>query len=75
MLKLYGTNDPDPALLQAVRLLVQPYPDATIVMFPRQPPNVRPCQHPNRLRFEIVIDGRAYAAYQQPNGRLELPKL
>jgi hypothetical protein len=72
MIKLYGPRDSDTTLLDAVLNLIGDK-DATIAMFARQPRNVKACQHPGRLRFEILIDGKAYAAYQTIEGNIELP--
>jgi hypothetical protein len=74
-IKIYGPEDENPALLTAVLSLLEGVTDASILMFQRQPPNAKPCQYPNRLRFEIVIDGRAHAAYQNADGSIELPKI
>lgn len=74
MIKLYGSPDTDPALLDAVVKLLGER-NATIAMFPRQPINAKACQHPGRLRFEVVIDGKAFAAYQHLDGSIELPNL
>lgn len=74
MIKLYGPKDEDPSLLDAVTNLIGDK-NATIAMFPRQPRNAKACQYPGRLRFEIVIEGKAYAAYQSIDGTIELPTL
>lgn len=72
MLKLYGPQDADPTLLDAVINLIGER-DATIAMFPRQPRNAKACQYPGRLRFEIIINGKAFAAFQDIEGKIELP--
>lgn len=74
MIKLYGPHDEDASLLEAVTNLIGDT-DATIAMFKRQPRNVKACQYPGRLRFEIVIAGKAYAAFQDIEGRIELPNI
>jgi hypothetical protein len=73
MLKIYGPHDDDPTLLDAVTQLLGER-DATIAMFSRVPRNAKACRSPGQLRFEILIDGRAYAAYQTIDGNIELPK-
>lgn len=74
MIKIYGPYDDDPLLLGMVKFLIGDR-DATIAMFPRQPINAKACQYPGRLRFEIVIEGKAYAAYQFLDGKIELPNI
>jgi hypothetical protein len=69
---LYGVPDPDPTLLDAVIEWLGDR-DAMILCHQRKPIDARPCQYPGLLRYEIVINGTAYAAYQERNGKIYLP--